>query len=164
MATLTIRARRTGACRFVVEDLSGGSIVLSGGAGLEAELIERGAGFPNEETPLAADVAPSGLRPMHALLGSILVCGALDVLAILAKQREPLVDLLIEGEGERPETVPAPFNRIRIKLRTNSAVDPRRFERAATLAYDKYCSVRESLSRDIEIEIGTQAPGHDTLN
>jgi len=164
MGTLKVVVRRAGVCLFAVDDLAGGAILLGGGADLESDLLAREVRYPSGNEAVLSEAVSRGLRPMHALLGSIVVCGALDVLSILAKQREPLVDLVVEAEGDRPEAVPAPFARIRILLRTESDVEPRRFEHAAQLAYEKYCSVGASLSGEISVEVSTRVREHDTLN
>jgi putative redox protein len=44
-----------------------------------------------------------GFRPMQLLLGALCGCSAVDVVAILKKQRQQLTDLSITVDGERQQ-------------------------------------------------------------
>jgi putative redox protein len=87
-----------------------------------------------------------GMRPMELLLAAVASCSAMDVVHILVnKQKEPLEHLRIEIEGERPATLPSPFERMKLVFIARGNVDPGKLERAVSLAVEKYCSVRATL-------------------
>ncbi|MEM9191636.1 MAG: OsmC family protein [Myxococcota bacterium] len=92
-----------------------------------------------------------GMRPMEALLTSLASCTAMDVMFILKKQREPLERLTIDIEGERADAVPSPFTKIHMRFVANREVALNKFQRAVALSEGKYCSVKASLSSEIEI-------------
>ena len=86
------------------------------------------------------------MRPMELLLSAVASCSAMDVVHILVnKQKQPLEHLRIEIEGERPNTTPAPFTRMKLVFIAKGDVDENKLERAVSLAVEKYCSVRETL-------------------
>lgn len=92
-----------------------------------------------------------GMRPMELLLGALASCAAMDVVSILRQQRQPLEGLRIEIEGERADATPAPFTRASLAFVARGAVDPHKLERAVSLAVEKYCSVRATLSPDVAV-------------
>ncbi len=92
-----------------------------------------------------------GMRPMELLLSSVASCSAMDVVHILVnKQKEPLEHLRIEIEGERPDTTPAPFTRMKLVFIARGNVDESKLRRAVSLAVEKYCSARATLG-DVEV-------------
>ncbi|MDX1908887.1 MAG: OsmC family protein [Bacteroidia bacterium] len=93
-----------------------------------------------------------GFRPMQMLLAAVAGCSVLDVVDILRKQREPLLDMQVRATGERkPDATPAPFVGIHLHFIVTGAVDPDKVARAVALAVDKYCSVKESLDKSIPV-------------
>ena len=87
-----------------------------------------------------------GMRPMELLLSSVASCAAMDVIHILVnRQKEPLEHLRVEIEGERPDTTPAPFTRMKLVFIARGAVDEAKLRRAVVLAVEKYCSARATL-------------------
>jgi putative redox protein len=93
--------------------------------------------------------------PMEALLAALGSCAGYDVVDILQKGRRPPREMRIQLAGERTSEVPRRFVRIRVEVRIAGEVEPERAERAVTLAFEKYCSVRASLDPAIPIEITT---------
>lgn len=95
----------------------------------------------------------TGQSPPDALLSALAACSGVDLLDILAKRRTPVERLAIEVEGERRETTPRRFLRLRITYRVDGAgIEVVHAERAVTLAFEKYCSVAASLAQDIAVE------------
>lgn len=93
-----------------------------------------------------------GMRPMEALLSSVATCAAIDVVAILQKQRQQLKDLQIEVEGDREEgKAPTPFTSIQMNFILFGKLDAVKAARAVELAVEKYCSVKESLDPSITV-------------
>lgn len=92
-----------------------------------------------------------GMRPMELFLSAIASCSAMDVVAILRKQREPLEDLSVEIEGARRDAVPSPFARVHLRFVARGAIDEHKLRRAVALSVEKYCSVRATMSPEVEV-------------
>jgi putative redox protein len=89
-----------------------------------------------------------GLRPMQTMLAALCGCSAVDVVSILKKQRQPLVDLVIKVDGERQKGVePSLWEKIHLLFQITGEVDPAKASRAVQLSIEKYCSVAETLRR-----------------
>jgi putative redox protein len=71
-----------------------------------------------------ADIGGSGVgvRPMQLVLMGLAGCAAIDVLHILHKGRQPILDLEVEVEGTRADAVPAVFTDITLRF-TGTGVD-----------------------------------------
>ena len=88
-----------------------------------------------------------GFRPMQLLLSALGTCSAIDMIAILKKQKQTVQQFKITVEGEREEgKIPSLWKTITI-LFTIQGVDKDKAEKAAFLSMDKYCSVAEILRR-----------------
>lgn len=97
--------------------------------------------------------AHTGQSPPDALLSALAACSGVDVVDILAKRRTPVEQLSIEVEGERRETMPRRFLRLRITYRVDgTGIEATHAERAVALAFEKYCSVAATLAADIVVE------------
>lgn len=93
-----------------------------------------------------------GMSPMELLLSSVATCSSIDLVQILKKQRQPLENLQIEAEGIRPEdTTPRPFKKISLTFKLSGDLDESKVARAVELSVEKYCSVADTLDRDVEI-------------
>ena len=89
---------------------------------------------------------PSGFSASELLLAGAGACAAWDVIEILRKQQEDLVDLDVEVEGEQHADPPWPYQRIVIRFTvTGNALDEGRVRRAVELGVDRYCSVISTL-------------------
>lgn len=94
-----------------------------------------------------------GLRPMEMLLSGLATCSAFEIVHILKKQRQVLEGFSIEVTAERQEKGSSqPFSRILVAFFLKGAIDEKKANRAADLALNKYCSVKDSLHPDIEID------------
>ncbi len=92
-----------------------------------------------------------GMRPTELFLTGLAGCAAMDVVHILARQREPLEHLAIEIEGDKSAQPPTRFTAVRIKFIARGAVDPHKLERAVALSVDKYCTVRNTLDPALDL-------------
>ena len=89
---------------------------------------------------------------MEALLASVGTCAAIDVVAILEKQRQTLTDLKVKVRGERRDSPPPrPFTEIHIHFQIAGNVDEQKVAHAVELAVEQYCSVKESLDPSIPV-------------
>ncbi len=93
-----------------------------------------------------------GMRPMELLLLGAGGCTAYDVVQILRKSRQRVVDCRVELSAERSDTVPKVFTRIHVHyVVTGRAIKPAVVERAIRLTAEKYCSATIMLGRTAEI-------------
>lgn len=93
----------------------------------------------------------AGLKPSDLLLLSAAACSAYDVVMILTKQREPLVDLDVTCAGEQESEAPYTFTSIHLHYRLKGPLDPNKVARAIRLSEDKYCSVVNTLKPAVKI-------------
>lgn len=89
-----------------------------------------------------------GPRPMEMLLLGLGGCTSFDVMSILRKSRQDVLDCHAEIEAERADEIPSVFTRIHIhfvvkgnKLKSNLV------ERAVKLSAEKYCSASIMLEK-----------------
>lgn len=93
-----------------------------------------------------------GMRPMEMLLSSVGACAVFDIISILKKQRQPLEDVQVKVDGDRPTSGQVkPFRAIHITFTLKGAIEPNKAEKAAELAVNKYCSVGATLSSNVKI-------------
>ena len=93
-----------------------------------------------------------GVRPMEMLLLGLGGCTAFDVISILKKSRQPVVDCEVEIEAERADTVPRVFTRIHVRfIVSGNDLDANKVSRAVELSADKYCSASRMLEKTAEI-------------
>ncbi len=88
-----------------------------------------------------------GVSPMQMLLLGLGGCSMVDVINILQKQRQAVVDVEIEIGGERAAELPRPWETIHLHyIVTGTALEPRKVERAIALSVEKYCGVHATLA------------------
>jgi putative redox protein len=87
-----------------------------------------------------------GVRPMQMLLMGLGGCSAIDVIAILRKQRQDVVDykMVISGEREAGKE-PSLWQEITLEFHLYGTVDEDKAKKAVELSLDKYCSVAATL-------------------
>lgn len=86
--------------------------------------------------------------PVEALVAALAACAAIDVVAILEKQRQKIDQYHVEIEYERvPEgTYPRPITAVRLRhVLAGRDLHPAFVERAVKLSDEKYCSVAATL-------------------
>ncbi len=82
-----------------------------------------------------------GLRPMEMLLLGTGGCAIYDVLSMLKKSRQKVVDCRVELEADRADAVPAVFTRVNLKfVVTGINLKESQVKRAVELSAEKYCS------------------------
>lgn len=86
-----------------------------------------------------------GVRPMEMVLMALGSCSVLDLLSILKKQRQDVVDVNIKVTGDRRDTAPRVFTAIHIQFFLKGDIDEAKAAKAAELAVKKYCSVHDML-------------------
>ena len=89
-----------------------------------------------------------GIRPMELMLLGVGGCTSFDVVNILKRGREDLVECSTEIEADRADTDPKVFTRIHFHFRvTGRGLNPKKVERAIHLTAEKYCSASIMLER-----------------
>lgn len=82
-----------------------------------------------------------GPRPMEMLLLGVGGCASFDVMAMLQKSRQQVVDCRVEIVAERADAVPAVFTRIHLHfVVTGVGLKEKQVQRAVELSAEKYCS------------------------
>lgn len=82
-----------------------------------------------------------GPSPMEMILCGLGGCTSYDVVAILQKARQDIVDCKTELQAERAETVPAVFTKIHIHFVVEGrGLKEKQVARAVSLSAEKYCS------------------------
>jgi len=93
-----------------------------------------------------------GMRPMEMLLIGMGACTAFDVVTILKKSRQPIVDCVAEIAAERADEIPKVFTKIHVHfVITGNNLNETQVERAVKLSAEKYCSASIMLSKSVEI-------------
>ena len=87
-----------------------------------------------------------GVRPMQMLLMGLAGCSAIDVIAILKKQRQEVRDykMIVNGDRE-PNKEPSLWKEINIEFHLYGNIDTDKAQKAADLSIGKYCSVAATL-------------------
>lgn len=106
---------------FVGESGSGHSVVMDG--------------------PESAGGRNIGIRPMEMLLLGMGGCASFDVITILQKSRQEVLDCRAELEAERADAVPAVFTKIHVCfVVTGKGLKESIVKRAVAMSAEKYCS------------------------
>jgi putative redox protein len=111
------------------------------------------AGRPNGPTARIDGEGETGQSPPETLLTALATCVSYDVIDILEKQRTPVDSLEIDVVGERVDTIPRRYKHITLNFRIGGkGIEKDKALRAIELSATKYCSVRESLRSDIQLD------------
>ena len=111
----------TDGAMFVGESGSGHAVVMDGSADLGGRNL--------------------GPRPMEMLLLGTGGCSTYDVMSMLKKSRQKVVDCKVEIEAERAAAVPAVFTRINMHFIVSGVgLKESHVKRAVELSAEKYCS------------------------
>ena len=95
-----------------------------------------------------------GCKPTEALLLSLAGCMGIDVMSILTKMRMTPASFRMEIEGKRNPEPPQYYTAMEIVLHiTGKNLDAKKVDRAIALSRDKYCSVYNSLRKDLLLTV-----------
>jgi len=93
-----------------------------------------------------------GVRPMEMLLLGLGGCAAFDVVSILQKSRQNVVDCEVLIDSERSENIPKVFTRINMLFVVSGRnLKDEKVEKAVSLSADKYCSASKMLGKTAKI-------------
>jgi putative redox protein len=95
-----------------------------------------------------------GCKPTEALLLSLAGCMGIDIVMILQKMRVSVKNFRMDLVGERNQIPPQYFKAIEIVLHiAGKNLDSKKVDRAVSLSHDKYCSVYNSLRKDMILNV-----------
>lgn len=113
---------------FLAESESGHTVVIDG--------------------PPSAGGRNIGIRPMELVLLGVGGCTSFDVISILQKSRQDIVDCVAEITAERADEVPSVFTKIHFHfVVTGNALKEAQVKRAINLSAEKYCSASIMLGK-----------------
>lgn len=94
----------------------------------------------------------SGMRPMELLLLGLGGCTSFDVVEMLSKSRQNIINCVVEINGERSEKVPKIFTDIHVHfIITGKGIKESQVKRAIELSSEKYCSASLMLGKAANI-------------
>jgi len=93
-----------------------------------------------------------GIRPMEMLLLGLGGCASFDVVSMLKKSKQDLVDCEVEISAQRADTEPKVFTKIHLHfVIAGNDLSDKRVKRAIELSAEKYCSASVMLGKTAEV-------------
>lgn len=93
-----------------------------------------------------------GMRPMEMLLIGMGACTSFDVVTILKKSRQDIVDCVAQIDADRADEIPKVFTKIHVHfVVAGKSLNPAQVERAVKLSAEKYCSASIMLGKSVDI-------------
>ena len=93
-----------------------------------------------------------GVRPMEMLLLGLGGCASFDVVSMLKKGKQDLVNCEVEISAERADTEPKVFTKIHLHFMVSgNGLSESKVERAIDLSAEKYCSASIMLGKTAKI-------------
>ena len=95
-----------------------------------------------------------GCKPTDALLLALAGCMGIDMVMFLQKMKIQLADFTMDIVGTRNPTPPQYFTSVDMTLNiAGKNLDRKKVDRAVSLSHEKYCSVYNSLRKDMAVNI-----------
>ena len=93
-----------------------------------------------------------GFRPMEMLLIGMGGCTSFDVVSILRKARQKIVDVVVEIEAKRSDEIPKVFTEIHAHfIVIGDQLAEKQVEKAIELSAEKYCSASIMLAKTAKL-------------
>ena len=93
-----------------------------------------------------------GVRPMEMLLLGLGGCASFDVVSMLKKGKQDLVDCEVEITAERADTEPKVFTKIHLHFIVSGGnLSESKVKRAIELSAEKYCSASIMLGKTAKV-------------
>ena len=100
------------------------------------------------------DKGAEGFRPMELLAMGMAGCSAMDVLSILKKKRQEVIDFEVKVHTEKAETYPMIWTEAVVEyVVTGRNIDPKAVERAMELSRNTYCPAMGMIGQAVDIEM-----------
>ena len=122
------------------------------GRGLEFD----GTTSRSEHVNLASgmDEGVSGFRPMELMGVGLAGCTAMDVLSILKKKRQDVVDFEVLVHTRSAQEHPHVWEWVQIEyVVSGRGIDSKAVERALQLSTEKYCPAQNMINKAVDIEL-----------
>jgi len=95
-----------------------------------------------------------GCKPTDALLLALASCMGIDMVMFLQKMKIQLADFKMDIIGERNPAPPQYYTGVDMTLHiAGKNIDKKKVDRAVALSHEKYCSVYNSLRKDMSVNI-----------
>jgi putative redox protein len=95
-----------------------------------------------------------GFRPMELLAMGLAGCTAMDVVSILKKKRQDVVEFEVKVHTEKAEDYPRVWTTAQIEYIVKGRnIDPKAVERAMDLSRQTYCPAQNMLGKAVDIEL-----------
>lgn len=121
-----------------------------------------GTGASGQSVVMDSD-RKTGHSPMELLLLGTGGCACIDLVMILEKGRQKVIDAWVEIGGERREELPRYFTDIEMHFVVKGIdIQENRVERAIDLAMSKYCSASAQMAALATIKTSYELIGADT--
>lgn len=106
------------------------------------------------EVQLSSADENTGFRPLELLALGLAGCTGMDVISILQKKRQEVLDFQVSVEIlERAQEYPKVWNRVKVEYTIiGEEIDPAAVERAIELSKTKYCPASAMLQQAVKIE------------
>lgn len=92
------------------------------------------------------------VSPSQLMLMGLAGCTGMDVVSILQKKRQDIVDVEVQVTAHNNDDYPKPYEQIELKFIVKGRnLDPKSVERAIHLSETKYCVVGQTLQNKAEI-------------
>lgn len=99
------------------------------------------------------DEGQAGFRPMELLAMGLAGCTAMDVISILKKKRQDVIDFEVKVHTEKAAEYPQVWTKVVIEyVVTGKGVDPAAVERAMQLSRETYCPAQNMIGKTVDIE------------
>ena len=93
-----------------------------------------------------------GVRPMELLLMGVAGCSSIDIVMLLKKMRQDLVDIQVEVDGEKEKAETYSFYKtIHVHFKLFGDLNEKKAKKAIDLSIEKYCSVSKALEYTAKI-------------
>lgn len=90
----------------------------------------------------------AALRPMELLLAGLASCSSIDIVLLLQKMRQPLLDIQVEIKAERRQNeTPSLFEMIHLHFILTGSLENDKVEKVIHMSIDKYCSVAKIIEK-----------------
>jgi len=97
-------------------------------------------------------IEKKAFSPTELLLAGVVACAAVDIVSMIKKRRKTFIDLNAETNGVRKDDHPRGFKEINLKyIITSPDLTNDELSKIIELAVIKYCSVAESLDKNIQL-------------
>jgi putative redox protein len=102
----------------------------------------------------ALDEGQAGFRPMELMAIGLGGCTAMDVLSILKKKRQDVIDFKVIVRTQSREEHPHVWAQVHIEyIVTGKDIDPAAVERAMQLSSERYCPAQNMINKAVDINL-----------